>query len=655
MKFPGKHIIVVSLFLMQLLVVNAQEVKFQIPTIILADVSSTIQVLSDQKELKNISVTINNEVVDVQLINGEGEFKYLFTEEQDVFLKTSEVSYTQHVNPIPGWLSIIPPLIAIMMALVFREVISSLFTGIFVGASIIHGYSDGFFFGLINGFKSVVDTYLIDSLYERGHLSVVIFSILIGGMVFVISKNGGMLGVVNIISKYAKNARSGQLVTWFLGVAIFFDDYTNTLVVGNTMRPITDKLRISREKLSYIVDSTAAPVAAIAFVTTWIGAELGYIEDGIGNLPEIKEGAYSIFMNSLSFSFYPIFTLAFMLILIWKQKDFGPMYKAEMRARTTGEVSRKIQKIENEIIDEDELDELEPLEGVIPRWYNAVIPVGFLILGTIIGLFQTGFEGIEATSDNNFFENITWLFSNNEYSMSETLRLVIGSADSYKALLWSSMLGLLSAIILTVSQRIMGLSAVIESTIIGFKSMLTAVVILILAWALAIVTQHLDTASFITGLLSDDVSPYAIPTITFLLAGVIAFSTGSSWSTMAILYPIMLPTSWIICKQNGMEDLEIMNIFYNTVSCVLAGSVLGDHCSPISDTTILSSLASSCNHMDHVKTQLPYALTVGGISIFFGTLPASYGISSWIIFPLGLILLYLTVTFLGKHVKFSKT
>ncbi|MEM9022885.1 MAG: hypothetical protein AAGB22_04040, partial [Bacteroidota bacterium] len=246
----------------------------------------------------------------------------------------------QTVHPIPAWLSVIPPLLAILMALVFREVLSALFLGIFVGAAIIGCYQEGWL-GIFTGLFAVIDTYVLDSLTNSGHQSIGVFSMVIGAVVAVVSRNGGMQGVVNRIAAMANTARSGQLATWILGISIFFDDYANTLVVGNTMRAVTDKLRISREKLSYLVDSTAAPVAAIAFVTTWIGAELGSIEDGIADIPEMQGSVYSIFVHSLAYSFYPIFTLAFMLMLVLKNRDFGPMYRAEHRARTTGLVQNR--------------------------------------------------------------------------------------------------------------------------------------------------------------------------------------------------------------------------------------------------------------------------------------------------------------------------
>ncbi len=303
------------------------------------------------------------------------------------------------------------------------------------------------------------------------------------------------------------------------------------------------------------------------------------------------------------------------------------MLQAERKARING-----VDKIHPQIH-----TDTEGFHTDIERWYNAVIPVIVIILGTLIGLVSTGLQNVDWDAGIGFSKNL----SN-----------IIGNADSYKALLWSSLAGVLVAVILTTSQKIMTLKQSIESLIKGFKTMITAVLILVLAWSIALITKYMHTADFLSGiLLAINISPYLIPSITFILAGLVAFATGSSWGTMAILYPLILPSSWLIATEYGMDYDQSLAIFYNVVSTVLAGSVLGDHCSPISDTTILSSLASSCNHIEHVRTQLPYALTVGLVAIFLGTLPAAYGVPSYILFIVNLIVLYLIVVIFGKKVE----
>ncbi len=606
--------------------------------IIIQHVEADLQLINLPPNCSNCIITFNGDSKKL-IVNEDGasSVTVLLDQSTSFDISTGTESVTSKIYVIPLWLSIIPPLLAIILALLFKEVVTSLLIGIFSGVFIIQFYAKSFFAALINSFTSTIDTYILESLNDSGHLSIIVFSTLIGGMVSVISKNGGMQGVVNRISKYATTAKSGQLATWFLGCAIFFDDYANTLIVGNTMRPITDKLKISREKLAYLVDSTAAPIAAIAFITTWIGAELGYIESGIETIEGLDESVYSIFISSLAYSFYPIFALIFMLILILRERDFGPMYHAEKQARL-GESNNRT-PIENN----EELDEFTAKEGIKHRAYNAIIPVVVVIIGTIIGLLSTGLDELGLTG--SYF----WDLSDTGFGIK--LSSVIGAADSYKALLWASLAGLFAAITLSVTQKLMSIHQSINAAVGGFKTMLTAIIILVLAWSLALVIEDLHTADLLTSIMSDNVSPYFVPTLTFLLAAVVAFSTGSSWGTMAILYPLMLPSSWAICLAAGIPEAETLSIFHNVVACVLAGAVLGDHCSPISDTTILSSLASSCNHINHVRTQMPYALTVGAVATIFGTIPAAYGIPFWITLPIGILMLYFIVGKFGKRVE----
>ncbi len=632
---------------------NNLELEF--PEVILSDVKTEIKVVQSESELPH-QIICNGKAVDV--INSE-KGQSFFIEFDDESLNIEGYKHNQPTSSIiPLWMSILPPIIAIILALVFKEVIFSLFSGLFLGGAIMGVYAKGFI-GVFTGFFSVIDTYIINSLNDSGHLSVVVFSILIGGIVAVISRNGGMQGIVNSIVKYAKNARSGQLATWGLGIAIFFDDYANTLVVGNTMRPITDKLKISREKLSYIVDSTAAPVAAIAFVTTWIGAELGYISNGLDKINSsvtyINEGVYSIFLNSLAYSFYPILTLFFMFYLIWRQKDFGSMLKAERRARQGIIINPE----ENDA-DITEIEDLEPVKGIKHRPINAIIPVGVIVFGTLIGLLFTGFESLQQqlVTVNPNLEQLNWseIWANMNLlempadTFTQKLGSLIGSADSYVALLWASLTALFFAVFLTTIQGIMSLKDTIETAVSGFKTMIPAILILVLAWSLALITEDMHTADFLAQLIDGKIAPWFIPAFTFILAGFVAFSTGSSWSTMALVYPLILPAAWQICINSGYEYSDAMGIFYNVVSAVLAGSVLGDHCSPISDTTILSSLASGCNHIDHVRTQIPYALTVGGVSVVFGTLFTALGLSPIIAFLICFVSLILIVEVIGKKV-----
>ena len=522
-------------------------------------------------------------------------------------------------KPAPTWLSLVPALVAIGAALLFRQVIVALFGGVWIGAWIHYGTLGGAW----NGLLDTVQVYILNALADADHAAIIIFTLLIGGVVGIIQKNGGTGGIVGIVTDWARSARRGQLATALLGTAVFFDDYANTLIVGGTMRPITDKLRISREKLAYIVDSTAAPVASLALVTTWIGYEVGLIGTAVAKLPTYDESAYAVFLQSIPYSFYPILALGFVYAIAVSRRDFGPMLRAERRARETGQLYRPGSSIEQA---EAESSVLVPDEHTPRRAFNAVIPIVVLVVGVLVGLLITG-EG-------------------------EGIREIISSADSYKAMMWASLLAVVVAIVLSVGQRILTLDESINAMYAGMKGMLLAIIILILAWALSNVNDVLGTADYLIATLSGNLAPGLVPTLVFVLAALTAFSTGSSWGTMGILMPLVVPLAYGVLAADGLHtNAEYHHIIYSAVSAVLAGAVWGDHCSPISDTTILSSLASSCDHIDHVRTQLPYALLVGIVAIGLGTLPAGFGAPWWICLPISAVVLLAVLRFVGQPVE----
>lgn len=520
------------------------------------------------------------------------------------------------VRKIPLWLTIVPPLLAIFMALYFKESVTALLAGIFAGAFIANGmYIDS----LLISFMRTLDTYILGALNNIYHLSIILLTLLIGAMVAVISLNGGMQGVINKIKPYAKDRRSSKLTAYFMGLILFFDDYANTLIVGSSMKNLTDKFKVSREKLAYIVDSTAAPIAAIALITTWIGAELSYIRSGIIDIDiELGQSVYAIFLDSLKYSFYPILTIFFVFMIIWSRRDYGPMLKAEKRAlELTGTED------ENELKPEYNQEEnLDPKPGVAQRWYNGVIPIFTMIFVAILALVHTGLEAFLQDSLPNavFSWPNAWQATLQEAgpgsSFLERAGLIIGYSDPYVSLLWASGSAVVVALILTFGQKLLNLTESMKALGGGMKSMVPAITILVLAWALALNTQDLNTATYLAGLAEGRISPYLLPPIIFILAAFTAFSTGSSWSTMAILYPIAIPSTYAVCMAAGLDPEITTEILLNVISIVLAASVLGDHCSPLSDTTILSSLATGCDHIAHVRTQLPYALTVGIFSLF---------------------------------------
>jgi len=420
-----------------------------------------------------------------------------------------------------------------------------------------------------------------------------------GGMVGIIFKNGGMGGVVALSRHWAKTPRQGQIATAALGTVLFFDDYSNTLVVGNAMRPVTDRLLISREKLAFLVDATAAPIACVALVTTWVGYEVGLIDAAVKNLDGFDQAPYLIYLQSIAYSFYPLLMMMFVFMIAAGGRDFGPMAAAERRARAGQPESPDTGPVEMA-----EAKGLEPAADTPRRASNAVLPIVTLVAGVLVGLFVTG-------SGTSLME-------------------IIGSADPYRALMWASLVATLVAGALTLSQRLLSLEATIMAWCAGIKMMLLAMIVLILAWSLAALTAALHTADFLVLILGDTIPVGLVPATVFIVAAATSFATGTSWGTMGLLFPVVVPLSWAILVANGVADPDHYHIMYSSVACVLSGAVWGDHCSPISDTTILSSMSSRCNHIDHVTTQLPYALSVGTVGLVIGTIPTGYGLPWWV-------------------------
>lgn len=529
----------------------------------------------------------------------------------------------------PGWISLLPPLIAIGLALVFREVVVSLFFGVWLGALFYAGLDP------LQATWRAIDHYIVPALANPDHAAILIFSLMLGGMVGVMGRSGGTRGIVEAVSPIATSPRRAQLATYLGGLAIFFDDYANTLIVGNTFRPITDRLRVSREKLAYIVDSTAAPVAAIVFVSTWVGFEISLIGDGLilaarqaGTPPELSAALadaspFVVFIQSIPYLFYPILALMMVGLIVLTQRDFGPMWKAENRASRGDGLYRDGAAL---MVDTSG-GGMEPDEGTPHRWFNAAVPVLTVIAVVLLGLY---FDGRAALGEPG------------------SLRDIFSEADPFKALLWGSLAGVLVAMGLAIVQRILDVREAIEGWLAGMRAMMMAFVILVLAWSLGEVTLDLATAPYLTQILEGTLAPELLPVLVFITSSAIAFATGTSWATMSILIPLVIPLIIALGGAAGFEAGESPGLLFGTISSVLAGAIFGDHCSPISDTTVLSSMASACDHMDHVRTQLPYALAVGLTGMAVGDIPTAYGLHPAISYLLGGGILVLLLRYVGR-------
>lgn len=539
-----------------------------------------------------------------------------------VVVETELGTSEEEIRTIPGFLTLLPPVMAIAMALIFRQVVLALFVGVWLGAFLVNDFHP------VRSFFYVVDHYAVDSLAgESGfdHVSIAIFTLLLGGMVGVFSSIGGTQGIVNQISRIATNDRRGQIATWLMGIAVFFDDYTNTLIVGNTMRPITDKLRISREKLSFIVDATAAPITAVAVITSWIGFEISLVKDAF-TAAGIERNPFTTFVASIQYSFYPLLALLFGLLVAILQRDFGPMLTAERRSRETGRLlSEKAVPLSN-------LEaEIAVSSRAKPRWYNAAIPVAIVVFGTLAGLVITGRSALLERGVTDF-----------------TLMDAFRESNSFVALLWSSLAGCTAAILLGVGQRLATLSEALQAWIAGVRSMLLAIVILVLAWCIGAVCADLNTPGYLVAKLSGLITPGLLPAIVFLVAAAISFSTGTSWGTMTILTPITIPLVYRISELAMLSPAHHEAVLLSSIAAILSGSVFGDHCSPISDTTIMSSMASAADHIDHVRTQLPYAAVVGVVAALLGYLPAGFAFPSAASLAVGAAVIVAVLLLWGK-------
>jgi Na+/H+ antiporter NhaC len=526
-----------------------------------------------------------------------------------------------------GWLSVLPPVLAIGLALLTRQVIVALVLGIWLGATLVEGNP-------ASAFLRVGDRYLTGALADSSHASIILFSSILGGMVGVLSRSGATEGIVHWLTGRVGGRRGGTLSTAIMGTLIFFDDYANTLLVGSTMRPLTDRLKISREKLAWLVDSTAAPVTTVAVISTWVGFEVGLLQDAMTKLGGSGAEAYTFFLRSIPFSFYPLLTLLFVYLVAWSGRDFGPMLKAERRAALDGLVLRPGSRPASDapVSQLGDVEQFGPKQLAPANPALAGIPILAVILTTALGLYFGGRQSALAEGLAN-----------------PSLREVLNHADSFAVLTWASLTGALLAIVLSIVSRRLSLVEALDGYVDGAKSMLIAITILILAWSLSAVCEQLDTAGYLVEVSRQILSARLLPVVVFVLAAAVSFATGTSWGTMAILMPLVYPMGEQLPAAAGLSAQVALNIHLASVSAVLAGAVWGDHCSPISDTTIMSSLASGCDHVDHVRTQMPYALSVGALAVVCGYLPAGFGLSPWISLAAGAGLVVLLVFKVGRH------
>ncbi|CAG9470328.1 Na+/H+ antiporter NhaC family protein [Campylobacter upsaliensis] len=548
-----------------------------------------------------------------------------------------------------GFITLLPPFIAIILAFITKDVILSLFMGVLSGTFLLSLASNIFFvdtIALINIYDTLVESfskiisYVLKSTSDPVNAGIILQILCIGGLVALITKMGGAKAIALQFAKRAKTAISAQLNTWFIGLLIFFDDYANLLIVGPIMRPLADKFKISREKFAFIIDSTAAPVAGIAIISTWIGLEVSLIKNAYASIGIDNISAFGIFVETIPYRFYNIFMLFFVALTAIMGREFGSMYAAQIRAKTTGQIA-PVSK--SAALDTAELEDqfLAPKDGIEIRAFDAIVPVMTLIILAILGFYFNGFSVLEGEELANAKANPLSF---------ETLRSAFGSADSSIVLFQAALFAAIVAIFIGVRRRIFNIKEAIETWIYGWKTMIFTIVLLLLAWSLSSIVKDLGTSTFITHLLADKLPEFILPATIFAFASLISFAIGTSYGTMGVLMPLAVPLAFEVAKLNGLESEALHHYMVLNISCVLTGAIFGNHCSPISDNVILSSMSAKCDHMEHVRTQIPYALFICAISLFTGYIPTALGLSVWLVLPLNFILITLLLRIIGKKV-----
>ena len=534
-----------------------------------------------------------------------------------------------------GILTLLPPLVAIALAFITKETILSLFIGVFVGEFMLCVNDLNIVSTAVNAFLQLGSD-VIGCMADPWNAGIVLQCLLIGGIIQLVTKMGGAKALADEFAKRANTPRKAQLFTWLLGLCVFFDDYANSLIVGPIMRPVMDKLHVSREKLAFVVDATAAPVAGIAIISTWIGLEISLIAAGFESVGVTNVTGFGIFLQTIPYRFYNIFILIFIVISALTLYEFGPMKKAEQAARA--------RKEDEEIIvpQAPGFDEIKPVEGIKLSVWNAIIPIGTLIIGALIAFYWSGYTTILGGEDQALIS----LMKTAPLSFDGIFQ-ALSQSDASVALFQAALLASIVAIVMAVGEQILTMEDAILEWIGGMKTIVITGVILLLAWSLGTVIGNIGTADYLVGVLSDTIPAFIVPTLIFILGALISFATGTSYGTMSILMPLAIPLAWAI--SSGDMGFTIV-----CTSGVLTGAIFGDHCSPISDTTILSSMGTSCNHIDHVRTQIYYALFVACVAIFIGYIPAGLGIPWYISLPIGIVVLYVGLRVLGEKVDFDE-
>ena len=513
-----------------------------------------------------------------------------------------------------GALSVAPPLLAIVLAVITRKAVLSLFLGIWSGAVIVTGG-----LGIVQTFE-----WIVAAVSDEFQATILVFTLLLGSGVAMVWNLGGTAAVRDWALERLDSQRQAGLVAWGLGIVLFFDDYANTAIVGSAMKDVSDRLRISREKLSYIVDSTAAPVATLG-ISSWVAFQLSLIGEGYeaaGVDAANRPGTFEVFVSSIPFNMYAILAIVMVLVIVGSGRDYGEMLTAENRSWTSGKVTR-----DEAVPMQDVAGELGEPPASTPRLVNFFVPVAALVAVTVATALWSGeFSPVGFGSD---------LLAGELGAAGGRLWDAALDASYEVALMIGSFAMVASGFVLGRVYGIFGAGDATEYTIDGFGIMLTAASILVLAWGIGGAIDALGTGEYVANIAVGSVSPAFLPALVFVVAGVIAFSTGTSWGTMGIVTPIAIPIAWEISGGGAAGHTLVAAM----VGVIFSGAIFGDHSSPISDTTVLSATFTGADLIDHVRTQIYYAVTVAAVVVLLLVVWGATRVTPLALLPLGAALL----------------
>jgi len=508
---------------------------------------------------------------------------------------------------IHGIGTILPPIAVLLVCVMTKQVTIALPMSIWFGAWLLDPD-----WNPVTSFERVWDTYYVEAIGDVGHAFGICFAIFLGGLVKVIERTGGTQGIAKLVADRVKSSRSAVLGVFAVGLMIFFDDYADCLISGYTFMPLMDQYHVSREKFSFIVDATSAPIASIAPLSSWIGFELILVKKYFTDADVWEEGEqpgeYLSFLKTIPYRFYPIFMIWFMFFTLSFRYDFGPMLVAEKRVKLTGQICRSPHNVPvDDITFKAQVAEIAKVD---PRPLNGIIPILTVIFLTLVGFILTGINSCR------------------DLGISYSAKNIFSKGNSFAALVWSVVIGNVVAFAMGLCQkrlnnkgetvRLVSLSDLFSSFFEGVGVLCEPLFgILVFAWALNAIVKDLRMGDYMILAVGDSIDIKALPFVTFLLSGLMSLFIGSSFATMTLMFPLIVPLALHISENDQEATIAVMGT-------ILAGSVWGDHCSPMSDTTILSSMSSGCDHNDHVATQLPYAVFVAFFSTIFGDLCVGY-------------------------------